>query len=138
MSEYAYSLDGERYHGSFGSAEEAAANGLNDDDRDSVWVGECVPPPQPETFLDAAYILEHVQCQDYYSGEYGEDWPNASKDQEAELTEALQAAFAAWLDRHGLRPEFFMVENVREITRAELEADIRAGIELDETERDSR
>jgi len=117
---YAYSTDKEHYHGEFDSPEEAATECIENDDVDSCYVGEVIPPTPPETYIDVDAIIEHIQEQDDYNMEFAEDWPDASAAQRKELDEALTAAFAAWLDKHGLRPTHYVVHNVKHMTRNDI------------------
>lgn len=122
MKEYSYSYDEEGYHGPFPSAMAAAAEAFGEDpDASIVWIGENVPPPAPESFLYADLLIEHVQVQDDYDAEWAESWPRATNEHRAELTQAVRKVFADWLDRHGLRPRFWTVENVTRISRDEME-----------------
>jgi hypothetical protein len=117
MSEktYSYSTDEERYHDEFGSIEEACAEasaGRKEGFR--FWVGEIVPPMQPESWWRADDWLEHVSDQDEYNGEHAEGWNCSTSTQRTELEMAVRTVMADWLDRHDLRPKFWNIENVRE------------------------
>lgn len=48
--------------------------------------------------------------------EYVGDWPNCTKEQEAELLACLKDAVNAWADKHSMHPKFYGVSNVHEIT----------------------
>jgi hypothetical protein len=106
---YSVSRDGETYHGSFATLEEAKAEG-------SRWVGEIEYPMQPEFWWSAEDWLEHVSCQEEYSHEAAEGWDTSTEAERQELEKEVHAVMAAWLDRHKLRPEFFCVENVIDLT----------------------
>ena len=111
---YAYSTDGETYRGEFGSVEDACDDAVANVDGDSeFWVGECVPPPQPETLWDVEDWVEHVACQDEYAHESAEGWGVTTLAQRDEVERDVRAVLAAWLDRHGLRPTHFNVDNPR-------------------------
>ena len=116
---YAYSHCQEDYHGQFDTPEEAAAAGFDDADSDHCWVGECHPPTQPEDHIDADLLIEHVSCQDEYNCDWSSDWYAGTSDQEQELTRELRSVFAAWLDRHSLRPGFYMIENAKRYDRVD-------------------
>lgn len=122
MSTFSYSTDEERFHGSFGTPEAAAIEGFSeeyqwgDGELRSIFVGENVPPCDPEEYIYACQLIEHVQCQEDYSGEWAEDWPGSTKEQENELTAELRKVFAAWIKKHALQPSHFTVMNVRSIT----------------------
>lgn len=120
MSEmkYAYSCDGERYHGCFDSIEDAFDE-ANCQDGESVWIGMIVRPHAPEAFVDADLVLDHISCQDEYSHECAEDWCMCSDAEKEELTEYLQAVVAGWIRRHKLEPTFFLVQGERQYRRDE-------------------
>lgn len=82
---------------------------------DYVYVGECVPPRQPETYWEASDWLEHVGCSDEYLDEASDDWDRSTAEQRDELEQEVKKVLAAWLDRHKLRPAFFMVENIQSV-----------------------
>lgn len=115
MVEYANSSDGERYDGLFDTINEAVyESGI--DDGEIIYVGECASPTQPEDWWEAADWLEHVSCQDEYGGEWAEGWDESTKEQRAELTDAVRKVMAEWLDRHKLRPTFFNIKNEAKYT----------------------
>lgn len=124
MSTFAYSYDEVVYHGAFETAEAAAHEGLWAlTDAAWCWVGECKPPRQPEDSFTRyeveEFFQERVSSQDDYSGEWCEDWYEATKDQEEELSEEIRKAIAAWLDKHSLRPKFYCVEAAEKWVRGE-------------------
>lgn len=49
------------------------------------------------------------------AGEYADDWPEVTKDQEDELHALVRDVVDKWADDHGLQPNFYHVENVKEI-----------------------
>lgn len=67
-------------------------------------------PIAPEDYIEAVEVLESVQCSDDYDSEFAEGWPNASKEQLAELTAEIRKVLGGWLDKHGLRPTFFICD----------------------------
>lgn len=109
MTKYSYSHDDEHFHGEYDTPEEAFAMS----NEDSAYVGENVAPTQPEDFWRAYDWLEHVSCQDEYSMDAAEGWDDSTKEQLSELETEVRKVMAAWLDRHGLRPKFWIVENVK-------------------------
>ncbi len=117
-TKYAYSFDEEHFTGHFDSPEHAAMEAFASDERDVCYVGEC-DTPIPEDYLDGGDLIEHIACQDAFCNDWAEGWPDNTKEQLDELTTGLRALFAAWLDKHDLRPEFFTVENVKTIKRHE-------------------
>ena len=118
---WAYSRDREMFHGDYPTWWEAVhiATSEKDGPDAGVWVGLCVPPWPPEHISIADIVLEHIACQDDYSGDWAADWPDASKAQETELDDMLRAVLAAWLDKHDLRPKWFTVPKSEWKTRAE-------------------
>lgn len=115
MPKYAYSHDEELYHGDYDTPEEAAIEGLDGaDENDRVWVGVKVPPPQPELYFQIEDLIENVSCQDEYGLECAEDWYDGTAVQEKEINAEVSAVIGRWLDKHGLRPKFFLVEETIE------------------------
>ena len=109
MSKYSYSHDEEHYHGEFDSPEEALA----ESGEDAAFVGENRPPTPPEDFWRAEDWLEHVSVQDDYSVYAADGWDESTRKQRAELEGEVRKVLAAWLDRHDLRPKFWLVDNVK-------------------------
>lgn len=95
----------------YGTKEEAIAAGRDEYNGEVFYVGEVSLPADPECFFGAEDWLERVSEQDDYRGEHAEDWDMSTREQRAELTEEVQAVMGRWLDRHGLRPTFWNVEN---------------------------
>jgi len=125
--EYSYSTNEENYIGNFDSPESAAAEAFYDDeDLQSVWVGENIKRPT-EFFVLGNHIIESIQEQAYEeAGEYAESWlENLPKEKISELEKVI----ADWIDAND-PPHFWTVTNVKEITR---EAMIEAG-QLDKEE----
>lgn len=113
---FAYSRDGERYEGTFATPEEAAREYFDDygEEDGRCWVGRCAPPPAPEGYFDIEDLIDTVSSQDAYCGEWAEDWIDYSREQRQEINDAVQQMIGAWLDRHGLRPSFFNIEDAQE------------------------
>lgn len=114
QTRYAYSLDEERYHGNFASEADAFFEVTTEHPGCRFWIGECVPPTQPEDYWHTEDWLEHVSCQDSYSTEWSEGWDHSTPEQRAELESLIRPVLAEWLDRHGLRPTFFEIGDVTE------------------------
>lgn len=80
----------------------------------SIWEGDAIirragsyaPFRMVEELSERAYD----EC-----GEYAEDWPDCSKEQEHELEQRIAAAINSWADDFGHQPTFGTVGNVREI-----------------------
>lgn len=118
---YSWSTDEEQYHGSYPSIEAAIADAEAEHEEDwtgPVWVGEQAAPVQPEEHWDAERWLEHVSCQDEYSSEWAEDWDTSTKEQREELEYAVRKVMAEWLDRHCLRPTFWLIEKAKKYIKA--------------------
>lgn len=117
MSErYVWSRDEENYHGDFASPDEAVADALGQYIDGSVLVGVKYQPGA-ESYIDATLVIEHIVCQDEYSAEAADHWPDASNEQLSELTAELQKVVGDWLDRHKLRESFFLVRDVKKYVR---------------------
>lgn len=118
---WAYSTDGDQYVGEFEHWHEAASEGLDESSGDVVWVGRCEPPTDPENYIDADFLMDHIRCQDEYNHEWAEDWPGATQAQMDELTDAVRHVIAEWIDRHGLAPKFFSIPDPIRVTRDQVE-----------------
>lgn len=121
MPQYSYSTDEERYQGHFDSPEDAAAEALYaDPDLESVFVGE-IREPAVRDFVSASQILDDVDQQAFDEcGECCEDWLDDLR-HSAPLLAELEDLVGAWIEKHA-PPWFWIVVNVREITRAEMVA----------------
>ena len=112
MTEYAYSLSGDSYTGSFSSVDEALAaasdeNGAGDGDCVSAWVGEIVDHKLSEV-VDLDTVL--VEAADRAVGDI---WPESEwhpVPPECARTEFYKM-LDAWADRFGLHPDCFTVKN---------------------------
>lgn len=104
---FSVSTDEEVYHGQYESIEEAIEDSAKH--HEVFFVGECVRPDPPENFWYASDWLEHVSCQDEYAGDYADNWDGSSKEQIEELEAEVRDVMAKWLDRHDLRPKFWLV-----------------------------
>lgn len=112
---WAISGDSENYGSTtFATRDEAVAEGMAIYP-DGFYLGRIVAPTQPEDRWSADDWLEHVSVQDDYSGEHAEDWDISTEEQREELETEVRKVMAAWLDRHGLRPDFWNVDEVEEI-----------------------
>lgn len=78
-------------------------------------MGESHDPSPPESWWDAEDWIEHVLCQDEYSGEWAEGTLSTTKEQREELEAEVRKIMAAWLDRHDLRPKFCKVQNAERV-----------------------
>lgn len=111
------------YTGSYATREEAvaaAAQFLTDaecDARRPFHVAQARPPKVDFSGRDFVEMLA-FDCEGDFGGESAEDWPafSASEEQQADLTRAIEAAFVAWLERHGMVPDWRVVENPERLT----------------------
>lgn len=129
---YAYSTDEENYTGPFDTIEEVIAEataGSNAYVGMGFWVGEEAKPPQPEEFWHSSRDwLENVGEQDEYGIEAAEDWDRSTKEQREELEAEVREVMGKWLDRHKLRPSFFLVENVKKYVVVERDGEYAAEV----------
>lgn len=119
--QWAYSSNEEDFTGLFASPEEAAAVGFDEDeDATRLWIGRAVPY-EPETHLHGEDVIDMItrDSEEELLQDAAYGWPHASRDKVADLTQRLRDAFVAWMDAHGLRPRFFSVDDVRQVTRPE-------------------
>ena len=113
MTKYAYSWDGETYHGEFDSAEEAIEDSCCEVGS-TVWIGETIPNtanhfvPRLSSFLESIEEAAQDEC-----GECAEDWLCSLP---AEATQQLQSALDAFADtlQRVAPPTFYRVRNAVE------------------------
>ena len=109
---YSYSIDGEGFNGGYGSCEQAIEACCDSHpEAEMLWVGECKKPTQPEQLWDANDWLEQVAAHEDYNGDY---WDTSTRDEREWLESLIRPVLGLWLDRHGLRPEHFLVEGVKQ------------------------
>ncbi len=111
---FSYSTNEENYFGNYATREEALADALAGESGSTIYIGENIPPIQPEVFWHASDWLEHVSCQDDYYSDFADDWDYSTKEQRAELESEVRQVMAKWLDKHKLRPRHYMVTNITE------------------------
>ncbi len=87
----------------------AAKAALELEPGDQFFVGRVTELALPEIHTDD--LLE--QLGDQVSG--GEAWPEAEPKQVEELHESLNAALAAWCEKHTIAPAWFNVDDVEEL-----------------------
>lgn len=114
VGKYAISSDEERFDGYYETLEEAIGEATVGYAYTRFWVGVMRAPIQPELYWEAYNWLEHVSVQDEYGSDWADGWDDSSKEQREELEAEIRPILAAWLDRHKLRPRFFMVDDVVE------------------------
>lgn len=62
------------------------------------------------------FMLDAISnCAADEAGEYSDDWPNCTKEQEADLDKRIADVVNQWANDHGLQPNFYRVQNVKEI-----------------------
>lgn len=108
---YANNIE-DNFQGTFDTKQDAIEEALaNADEGETIHVGRLCPPIQPEEYWAAEDWLEHVSCQDDYTGDFADDWEESTEWQRQELEREVRAVMAAWLDRHKLRPRHFLVRD---------------------------
>ncbi len=107
VGKWSYSTDEETYHGNFDSREEAIAEMSG---YEKFWTGQIVDPTDPEDYLDADLLLEHIQCQDDYSLDVAEDCLYCTKEDREDLTQAIRETFRQWMIRRGVTLGFWLID----------------------------
>lgn len=127
MSTFAYSTDEETYRGGEGDRATALAVAIEEEGIEvgrTVWTGEVIKQ-QAGAFFGGRDTVEYMQERAYdEAGEFAEDWlADVTKEQEAELHDAIVKAINEWADKHGLHPTFYTVENTEAhvVTEADVE-----------------
>ena len=122
---WSISTNEEDYVGVFDSEGDAIADGMTNEEG-SFFVGRCVSPTQPEVLFDADAVDDWLHNYVFSHEDYQLDWadgrsPDPKKEQLKELAEEIRPVIAAWLDRHKLRPTFFLIDpkSVRFIENAQ-------------------
>jgi len=105
------SRDGDHYH----VAGETRDKALEEADVGD-YVGRFRDPIQPEDTLHARDILDNVLCQDDYCGDWAEGCLDPTLADLEELETAMSKVFGDWIDRHGLRPTFGIIDNPEQVT----------------------
>lgn len=123
LETYSYSIDREHYIGPFSTREEAIEE-AQAQRSETFWIAKNrVPEIDLRYLFDADRIFESiVDCDDDFELECAEDWPDCTQKQKAELTAALAQAFNDWMDRHRLRPDFWIAEDAQEHKLSEHDA----------------
>ena len=121
MSEnkWCYSTDKENYTGIFDTKEEAIKEGkidAIDRDKKHFYIAKAIKDFTP--CIDTDFIIELIQEDAYNNGgEWAEDYlDDISKEQLAELDKKLNDVLSDWLNKHNLKPTWFTVEDVEEIS----------------------
>ena len=115
MSDYkkqwVISFNGESYDAETYSSREEANQAAREHGARRIAVKTA--PRQPEEFIDWTDVerwIDNVSEQDDYGGEWAEDWFCGTTEQMRELANQFREVAAKWLDKHGLRPTFFTVD----------------------------
>ncbi|MDX9744230.1 MAG: hypothetical protein RBT59_10455 [Arcobacteraceae bacterium] len=112
MNDLYYSLDEEEYHDIDYIAEQLK----EDKERLTVFVGEAIKPTHKQ-FIVAIDICEEMQNKAYDEfDEYSEGYlVEITKEQEEELNNLI----AIWFNQNAKEPNFYRIENAKQITREE-------------------
>jgi hypothetical protein len=128
MSTFAHSTDEETYRGGECDRSTALAVAIEEEGIEvgrTVWTGEVINQQAGEFFggRDTVGYMQELAYDE--AGEFAEDWlADVTKEQEAELHDAIVKAINEWADKHGLHPTFYTVENTEAhvVTEADVEA----------------
>lgn len=125
LQEWCYALDGENFmSGTFSSKSEAVEQCKKEfldhcDDSDSsdlLTVAICTKPKNSDLFPDADDIIEHMANQaDDIGGEYANDYPDASPENQELLTVMLHTTLNEWCDKCEIIPSFYTVGATEEV-----------------------
>ncbi|MGF1884216.1 hypothetical protein [Vibrio splendidus] len=116
--QFTYSTDNEHFNGgSFDSHEDAKLEALATEHKPGttfVCVGEVAPHDNATFYPDAELIIEHMyeQARDV-GGEYAEDYPDVSKEDEKLLTQMMKETLDKWCEIAQVSPSFFGVKNIK-------------------------
>ena len=114
------SSDGERYGGTqYDSREEAivgAPEELNLIPGDPFWTARVVPMSMPQVGRDSAELLLWRACAALRDecGKAADDALDCSRREIADLGEMIDAALAAWMERHGIKINCFTVDTAEQ------------------------
>ncbi|EKO3650561.1 hypothetical protein M3910_000279 [Vibrio metschnikovii] len=119
--QWCYSFDNKNFsNGTFNTKKAALENahkeGIarnNEEDSNNIkliYVAECESPLNERMFPDADIIIEHMACQaEDIGGEYANDYPDVSQEQEDDLTHQLHELLNDWCKKCDVSPLFFSV-----------------------------
>ena len=111
---FAYSFDGETYHGEYNSIKEALREASFDGwDKESptIWIAKCCQDYEPT--VSACWVLDALQEHAYENGgEWAEDWLfGVTDEQEMDLQKSLDEVITAWIKKYNYEPTWFRVQN---------------------------
>ena len=117
---YSYSTDGEIFHGTYDTKEEAISEGSADSiDSEDIYIGEAIEKTIGAYLTDSHVdsLLESIaenageEC-----GEATDGWLHElPKEELNNLTGQIQAVLEEWATRTGYQPKFFHVKNVEQV-----------------------
>jgi hypothetical protein len=120
VGKYAFSLNGERYRGSFNAREEAVAEALDaarrsPDDPQTVFVGRRIPGDSKASG-HARAVLSHMaaRAREQFGDAASDYLTNLAKPQIDTLDETLEMVILGWLEHNELMPTFFKMEAIGE------------------------
>lgn len=132
MSKYAYSFDGEQYHGDYNSREDAIKEGIEDakstgpygEKPHTLYTGECFEPPITWCDMGENYVESMQENLDEY-GEWAELFDGQVTNEDIEdLDKRLNVAVAEWIKDRNIKPGFF---NIKPETVEEMSIEEAAG-----------
>ena len=94
----------------------------------TIWEGTARKHKASEFIPDMIEQLEegaYDEC-----GEWTDEWPNSTPDQDHELRDSVKVAVDAWADKYNLQPRFYTVDDPEEIRLHVVEKDDVLGIEV--------
>jgi len=117
-AQYAYSLNGGQFRGSYATREEALSDAIadarqRDDAPQTVYVGRRVPA-DAKASGHARMVLSNMAARAREEfGDMGSPYlTGLSKQQTESLDQALEQTIRSWLDSNGLTPTFFKVDAI--------------------------
>lgn len=114
---HCYSVDGEKFIGSFEDLKDAMADAMqcfyeDDEIHTKITFAKAVYPSNENFFPDADEILENIECAAYdIGGEFTEDYTDCSHEAKQDLDDRLKNLLANWFFENNIKPEFFKVED---------------------------
>ncbi len=109
MEKYSFSLDDEYYY-NMDSIEDMLEE---EENVSSLYMGEKIEQKN-KNFLNIDALIDDMKESAYELGEYTETYLD---DMTEELRKDLKNTILKWFDDNGIKPNFLLVENVREISR---------------------
>ena len=111
VGKWGHTTDEETYHGWFDTWQESAREAGKPGE--TVRVGQ-YRVPVTSGYIDADLVIEHITVQDDY-GDWAVDSFSTTDANLEELTEALRETFDQWVEKHGLQPQFGVVDSSQEV-----------------------